>query len=283
MILGAHGQLGQCLQKEAASHTSNVSYIFFGRKDCDIQNEEQVYNVLSLHVPNIIINCTAYTAVDKAESEEHIAHALNASAVATLAKAAQSIDALLIHVSTDFVFNGLSNIPLLESDNCEPIGIYGSTKLEGEKMVQMHCTKYFIVRTSWLYSDLNANFFVNISKYAKERTELNVVYDQIGTPTLAYDLANVLLTIANSTSTAYGIYHYSHEGVCSWYDFATELVHLQHIKCHIKPIRSAQYPTPAKRPAYSVLDKQKIKDTFQIVIPHWRIRLEEFVKSISMN
>ncbi len=277
VVIGANGQLGKSIQFYLDAKPSESDFYFFSRADLDITNEAQMRSQLETIAPDYIINCSAYTAVDKAESEIAQADLINHRAIQNLASIANELQATLIHISTDFVFDGSKNTPLLEDDICNPIGVYGQTKYAGEQAIASNTSNYFIIRTSWLYSDIGANFFTNITKYATDRDALNVVYDQVGTPTLTYDLVVVILQLIEQKSTAYGIYHFSNEGVCSWYDFAIELVSMQQITCTISPILSAQYPTPAKRPAYSVLNKNKIKTLLGISIPHWRESLSKLI------
>lgn len=275
VVIGANGQLGKSIQAFVSKNTSsNNEFIFCSRAEIDITKFAETEKSLEELQPNYILNCSAYTAVDKAESEVEQANLINHLAVEHLAKCATKIKATLIHISTDFVFDGSINSPLNETMHCQPLGAYGQTKYDGEVAIAKNCEQYFILRTSWLYSNIGANFFTNISKYAKERAALNIVYDQVGTPTYTMDLVDVIFKIIDTNCTAFGIYHFSNEGVCSWYDFAFELVNMQQIECNIQPILSVQYPTPAKRPAYSVLDKAKIKKVLGIEIPHWRTSLE---------
>ncbi|MEI6311136.1 MAG: dTDP-4-dehydrorhamnose reductase [Bacteroidota bacterium] len=277
VVIGANGQLGKSIQFYLDAKPNNADFYFFSRTDLDISNEAQMRSQLETIVPDYILNCSAYTAVDKAETESEQADLINHQAIINLAQITNELQATLIHISTDFVFDGSKNTPLVEEDICNPIGVYGLTKYAGEQAIASNTNKYFIIRTSWLYSNIGANFFTNITKYATDRDALNVVYDQVGTPTLTYDLVKAILQLIEQRPTDYGIYHFSNEGVCSWYDFATELVSMQHITCNILPILSAQYPTPAKRPAYSVLNKNKIKTLLGITIPHWRESLYKLI------
>ncbi len=187
----------------------------------------------------------------------------------------------LIHISTDFVFSGDNSLPYLENDKTNPLGVYGKTKLDGESKLVQNLDEFFIIRTSWLYSEFGNNFLKSMLKYGKEREELSVVFDQVGTPTYAIDLAEIIMKIIESKSEEYGIYHYSNEGVASWYDFAFNIFRLTGINCKLKPIRSQDYPSPAKRPAFSVLDKSKIKNTFQLEIPHWQESLSKAIQNIN--
>ena len=281
LVIGANGQLGKSIQLFVSKNKSSNQFIFCSRAALDISNFIDTEKKLQEVQPNFIINCSAYTAVDKAESEVEQANLINHLAIENLAKCATKMNATFIHISTDFVFDGSINTPLNETVKCQPLGIYGQTKYDGEIAIAKNCKNYFIIRTSWLYSNIGANFFTNISKYAKDRDTLNIVYDQVGTPTYTMDLVDVIIKIIDTNCIEFGTYHFSNEGVCSWYDFAYELVQLQKIECNIRPILSAQYPTPAKRPAYSVLDKTKIKTILGITIPYWKDSLLKVIASIN--
>jgi dTDP-4-dehydrorhamnose reductase len=243
----------------------------------DITNIESCTNAFLKYQPQFCINTAAYTAVDKAESETEKAHLINGLGSENLAKVCKENDTILLHISTDFIFDGTSKKPYLESDFPNPQSVYGQTKLEGEIAIQNTWEKHFIIRTSWVYSQFGANFMKTMLRLASERDSLSVVSDQIGTPTNAVDLAEVLLTIVKSPVThhpsSFGIYNFSNEGVCSWYDFAAAIFHQKEIKIDLKPIPTSAYPTPAKRPAYSVLDKTKIKNTFNIEVNEWKTSL----------
>lgn len=269
LIIGGSGQLGQELARYLLSFPNQFQVIIPTHAALDITSSLSI-PLIEAMAPNYIINCAAYTAVDKAESDIEQAFLLNAAAAQNLAKASLLLDIPIIHISTDFVFNGMSSIPYVETDFCAPINVYGASKLEGEKLIITTHPKHFIIRTSWLYSSFGNNFLKNMTRYAQEREALNVVFDQVGTPTYAKDLAQAIKSIIESDSSDFGIYHYSNEGVASWYDFAKVLVEMQQISCAIHPILTAAYPTPAKRPAFSVLNKQKIKSTFSIPIPYWQ-------------
>lgn len=283
LVLGANGQLGKSIKAYTTFYKIDAEIIYTSRTEIDITDFINFENTIKSIQPKYIINCTAYTAVDKAESEFEIANLVNNIAVEKLAQLSKLYNCTLIHISTDFVFDGTKNTPLHEEDVCNPIGVYGKTKYDGEQAIINNFKNYYIIRTSWLYSTIGANFFTNISKYAKDRASLNIVFDQVGTPTYTMDLVDVIFKIINSKTNYFGIYHYSNEGVCSWYDFAKELVSIQNIECDILPILSAQYPTPAKRPAYSVMNKNKIKSTFNIQIPHWRDSMISLYKQMSAS
>ena len=227
------------------------------------------------HRPAYCINCAAYTAVDKAEDELALARKVNRDGVENLARLCGEYGTTLIQISTDFVFAGTGNEPLVETDTAEPISVYGLTKLEGEQVIAAHTDKFFILRTSWLYSEYANNFVKTMLKLGREREELKIIWDQVGTPTYAIDLAGCILTIIETHSQQYGIYHYSNEGIASWYDFATAIFELSQTAVRTLPIRTAEYPTKATRPAFSVLDKSKVKKELGVAIPHWRTSLHE--------
>ncbi len=277
LVTGANGQLGQSI-KFIANKYPTIQFIYTDFDEMDITNIESCTNAFLKYKPQFCINTAAYTAVDKAESEPEKAHLINSIGPENLAKFCKEYDTILLHISTDFIFDGTSKTPYLESDLPNPQSVYGQTKLEGEIAIQNTWEKHFIIRTSWVYSQFGTNFMKTMLRLASERDSLSVVSDQIGTPTNAVDLAECLLTIISfdfrlSTFDCYGIYNYSNEGVCSWYDFAAAIFHQKEIKIDLKPIPTSAYPTPAKRPAYSVLDKKKIKDTFNIEISEWKASL----------
>ena len=274
VVTGALGQLGQEIMKLAAGSehefvftdiraTDNVSLL-------DITDADAVDAFVGKDV-DVIVNCAAYTDVNKAESDEESARQINAAAAGILASAAAKADALLIHVSTDYVFDGTSPVPYREDCLPAPTGAYGRTKLEGERLVQESGCRYMIFRTAWLYSLSGRNFFLTMVNKTAELPQMKVVFDQTGTPTYAGDLAYLIShIIENGLLDRTGIYHYTDEGVCSWYDFAKEINSLVGHTCNVMPCRTEDYPTPARRPHYSVLDKAKVRETFGIEIPHWR-------------
>ncbi|MDI9309251.1 MAG: dTDP-4-dehydrorhamnose reductase [Limnohabitans sp.] len=290
LVTGASGQLGQSIQFIAPQYPE-MQFIFASSSDLDITNQEKVNTFFTQNKVNFCINTAAYTAVDKAESDIQKAHLVNVIGSKNLALACQKFDISLIHISTDFVFDGTSSEPYSESDKTNPIGVYGQTKLEGENEVIQNCDKHFIIRTSWVYSQFGNNFMKTMLRLAQDKTELNVVADQIGTPTNAVDLAKAVLNIierswkleAGSLETSnshllppiYGIYNFSNEGVCSWYDFAKEIFRVNNVSIAVNPIPTEAYPTPAKRPKYSVLDKSKIKTIFGIEIQTWQEALSQ--------
>jgi dTDP-4-dehydrorhamnose reductase len=273
LVFGASGQLGQCLAHVAKER--NVPGLIFPPEDqANILNPEGLRTLFEQHQPTYAINCAAYTAVDKAEDEVEIARKVNRDGAENLARLCGEFGTVLIQISTDFVFAGTGNQPLVETDPAEPISIYGVTKLEGEQTIPPLTDAYFILRTSWLYSEYANNFVKTMLKLGRERDELRIIWDQVGTPCYAIDLAGCILTIIEAQSTAYGLYHYSNEGVTSWYDFATAIFELSHTEVKTVPIRTAEYPTKATRPAYSVMDKSKVKQALGVTIPHWRASLQ---------
>lgn len=275
LVTGANGQVGQAIQFVAKNYPY-INFHFCNSADLDITNPANCESVFNLIQPDFCINTAAYTAVDKAESEPEKAHLINVIGAKNIAATCANFSTKLIHISTDFVFDGTKNQPYTETDLPNPIGVYGQTKLEGEIAIQEVLPAHFIIRTSWVYSEFGANFMKTMVRLATERTSLSVVNDQIGTPTNAVDLANAIMDIIlNKTNNQkYGIYNFSNEGQCSWYDFAKKIIEINHITVQITPIPTTQFPTPAKRPNYSVLDKEKIKQAFGISINDWQITLQ---------
>jgi dTDP-4-dehydrorhamnose reductase len=269
VVFGASGQLGQCLK--TAAYAQGLASIFFPpESDANILDKDALKKLFDTYKPSWCINCAAYTAVDKAEDEVELARKINKTGVENLSDLCAEYNSVFIHTSTDFVFKGDKATPLDEEDVAEPINIYGLTKLEGEEAVTSKLKKYFVLRTSWLYSEYGNNFVKTMLRLCGERAELKVIADQVGTPTYAMDLAECILNIISSNSTAYGLYHYSNEGVASWYDFAKAIFDISGTKVKTLPIKTVEYPTRAARPAYSVMSKTKIKQTFNIEIPYWR-------------
>lgn len=269
IVFGASGQLGQCL-KRVAEERSITDIHFLSSSDGNILDKQSLKAAFEQYKPAFAINCAAYTAVDKAEDEPVEARNINKVGAENLAEACKANNAILIHISTDFVFKGDIPQPLLETAATGPTGIYGLTKLEGERAIANVLDQYYIIRTSWLYSEYGNNFAKTMLKLGAERDVLKIVADQVGTPTYCVDLAGVIFDIIAAGKAAYGIYHYSNEGVTSWYDFAKGIFDLSGTGVKVLPIRTAEYPTKATRPAYSVMDKTKIKHTFNIEIPYWR-------------
>ncbi len=274
LVTGASGQLGQSLQF-IASQYPEMQFVFATSQDLDITNSHSVDSFFENKKIDFCINTAAYTAVDKAESEQEKAYLVNVIGPKNLAIACQKTGSTLVHISTDFVFDGSNEKPYLETDVTNPIGVYGQTKLEGETEIASNCRKHYIIRTSWVYSQFGNNFMKTMLRLSQERTELNVVSDQIGTPTNAVDLAEAIIKIIKSKNKEYGIYNFSNEGICSWYDFAVEIFKQNNVTIKVNPIPTSAYPTPAKRPKYSVLDKSKIKSTFGITIIKWQEALQQ--------
>ena len=282
LVTGANGQIGnemQVLARENLQHT----YFFTDVQELDICDEQAVYAYVSEHKIDIIVNCAAYTAVDKAEDNVELCDKLNNIAPGYLARAAQANGAAMIQVSTDYVFDGTAHIPYTEEEPTCPASVYGSTKLAGEQNVMDHCEKAMVIRTAWLYSIYGNNFVKTMIRLGQERDSLGVIFDQIGTPTYANDLAQAIFAAINK-GVVRGIYHFSDEGVCSWYDFTIAIHRLAGIaSCKVKPLHTADYPAKAPRPHYSVLDKTKIKDTFGIEIPHWEESLKRCINQLRME
>lgn len=281
LITGSDGQLGNELQLVSKSYYG-YDFIFTDLKTLDITNAKQTSQFISKSKPDWIINCAAYNQVDKAESEAELAMAANATSVKNITAEIKGSDCRFIHFSSDYVFDGKSNIPYSEYDEPNPMSNYGKSKLAGEKYALLHQGS-MIIRTSWLYSIFGNNFVKTILKNASEKKSLNVVFDQTGTPTYAADLAECIMfivsgVIRNKIALNSGIYNYSNEGVCSWYDFATEIINEAGLACEILPVMSNEYPQIAKRPTYSVLNKSKIKENYGVIIPHWRTSLQKCIK-----
>jgi len=279
LVTGANGQLGQAIQSVVGNYPS-IDFVFCSSSELNITDKNNCETIFEKYKPLFCINAAAYTAVDKAESEPEKAYAINVTGAQNLAEVCKAYNTTLLHVSTDFVFEGLSNQPYSEEDVPNPTGVYGETKLQGEQAILNTWEKHFIIRTSWVYSQFANNFMKTMIRLASERDSLSVVSDQIGTPTNAVDLAESLLTIItfdirHSTFDHYGIYNYSNEGQCSWHDFAKEIFKVNNISINLQPIPTTAYPTPAKRPAYSVLDKSKIKTVFGITISNWQEHLKK--------
>ena len=273
LVTGANGQLGKEIQTLSASYPQ-FQFIFLSREDLPIQQTEKIQAVFEKTQPAYCINCAAYTAVDKAETDQETAMQINGNGPGLLAAMCYSSGAKFIHISTDYVFDGTATVPYKEDDKNNPVNYYGATKLAGEQQCLQNNEESIIIRTSWVYSEFGNNFVKTMMRLMKERESLNVVNDQIGSPTYAADLAALLLTIIaeNEKSKKWeaGIYHYSNEGVISWYDFAVTIKNLIKSNCAVHPVPTTMYPTPAKRPAYSVMDKQKLKSVYAVAIPGWK-------------
>ena len=280
IVLGSSGQLGRCLQKVAAE--KNIGNIhFLSTEEANVANKQSLAHCFKLYQPAHIINCAAYTAVDKAEEDIEAARKINKTGVKNIAELCLEYNSILIHVSTDFVFKGDKASPLTESDKTEPIGIYGLTKLEGEQAIASLLTDFYILRTSWLYSEFGANFLKTMLKLGVERDVVKVIADQVGTPTYAVDLAGAIFDLIAAENSSYGIYHYSNQGVASWYDFAKSIFELSGTQVTTVPIKTSEYPTKATRPSYSVLDKSKIKTNFGLDIPYWRDSLKVCIEALN--
>ena len=281
LITGSNGQLGSEI-KELAANYKKFDFVFKDLPELDICSFEALQAFIIDYNINIIINCAAYTAVDKAEEDAVIAEKVNSNGVLNLVNALQTVNGKLIHISTDYVFDGDHFSPYKESDPVTPIGVYGETKREGELAVINSDIDSIVIRTSWLYSSYGNNFVKTMLRLGSEKENLGVIFDQIGTPTYARDLAKTCLDIlvyskeTNMNSNG-NLYHFSNEGVASWYDFAIAIMTLGKVNCHVKPIETKDYPTPAKRPHFSVLNKSKIKNDFEINIPYWRDSLAKCI------
>lgn len=280
LVTGSKGQLGSELEELSSAYKHN--FFFTDRDELDITIQENINRFVELNNINIIINCAAYTAVDKAESEVALALKINSKAVKSLAEVSKEKAIKLIHISTDYVFNGENFIPYVETDNTNPNSVYGESKLSGEKaLLEINPRNSIIIRTSWVYSSFGTNFVKTMLRLGKEKELLGVIYDQVGTPTYARDLAKVILNILPKIKNdTVEVYHYTNEGVLSWYDFAKEIMKMAKIDCKINPIETKEYPTPAKRPHYSLLNKVKIKEKFNIEIPYWKDSLSECLEKL---
>ena len=302
LVTGGKGQLGKALQSLSDCYPS-FHFVFCNSQELDITNKDNCKTIFEKYTPDFCINTAAYTAVDKAETEPEIAFEINANGAENIAESCKMHNTILLHISTDFVFDAYysksiayydkelrlplkSDLGLNEKDIPLPSGIYGLTKLQGEQSIQKTWKKHFIIRTSWLYSEFGTNFMKTMLRLATERDTLSVVNDQIGTPTYAVDLAEALITIVlfctsrNDLDNFYGIYHFSNEGQCSWYDFAKEIFREKEIKINLLSIPTKAYPTQAKRPKYSVLDKTKIKEVFNLNIQNWEASLHNCLEKV---
>ncbi len=283
LVTGANGQLGSEMRRLGMA--SPNEYIFTDVAELDITDGAAVKSFAAENNIDVIVNCAAYTAVDKAEDDEAMAELINATAVRNLAEAAKEVDATLFHVSTDYVFGAEGNTPRTEDMPTNPLGVYGRTKLHGEQAIAEVGAKAIIIRTAWLYSEYGNNFLKTMLRLTKERETLSVVFDQVGTPTYAGDLAMTIFSIIEGDyyKGNEGIYHFSNEGVCSWYDFAREIATAMGHSCNINPCHSSEFSSKVTRPPYSVLDKTKIKRTFGVDIPHWRESMIYCLKRIVMQ
>ena len=285
LVTGAYGQLGNEVRILSANYPE-YNFLFTDVDSLDITDKNELIDFVTGNDIRYIINCAAYTAVDKAEDDAELCEKINATAVKNLGLAAAEAGAGIIHVSTDYVFDGTSCRPYTEDMPTKPCSVYGKTKLKGEKNLLKACPNAIIIRTAWLYSPFGNNFVKTMIKLGSERESLNVIFDQVGTPTYALDLADAILKAMDQTiDTDHekgGVYHFSNEGVCSWYDFTIKIHEIAGIKtCKVNPIETKDYPTKAARPHYSVLNKSKIKQTFNIIIPHWEASLKDCIKELS--
>lgn len=279
LVTGANGQLGKEL-KQLSSSFPQFEFQFLSREDLPIHHFELVRNFFNAYHPAYLINCAAYTAVDRAESEKELAFQVNGEAVGVLAAVCKEKNCRFIHISTDYVFDGTATTPYKEDHLVNPQSVYGASKLEGEQQAFQFNPESIVIRTAWVYSEFGKNFVKTMLKLMSEREELSVVSDQVGSPTYAADLAAAILHIISSGKWQAGIYNYSNEGVISWYDFAVAIKELAGSNCKVNAIPTSAYPTPAKRPAYSVLDKSKIMATFDLPIPGWKKSLVTCLKRI---
>lgn len=282
LVTGANGQLGNSIRLLANQHPQ-YNFLFTDVDTLDITDPAAVKAMVKDNQVNYILNCAAYTAVDKAEDNEDLCHRLNCYAVHVLGEAAREANAKIIHVSTDYVFSGTNCRPYKETDDTRPVSAYGRTKLAGEEALMKICPDAVIIRTAWLYSEFGNNFVKTVLRLGKERDQLGFVFDQAGTPTYAGDLAEAILTVVTADEKGNfvpGIYHYSNEGICSWYDFTVKILQIAGIECNVRPIETKDYPTRAVRPPYSVLNKGKIKETYGITIPHWEESLRICLKKL---
>lgn len=275
LVTGANGQLGRSMRDIAPN------YIYTDVEELDITNIEAVRTLCASEDVEIVVNCAAYTAVDKAEDDEEMADLINNRAVENLAVVCKELGATLIHISTDYVFQGEKNTPCREDEPTNPLGVYGKTKLAGEQSIERVGCKALVFRTAWLYSAYGANFVKTIKGLSAQRDTLKVVFDQVGTPTYAADLAAVIHKAIEEEMLVEGTYHYSNEGVCSWYDFARQIVALSGNECDVQPCYSDEFPSKVKRPHFSVLDKSKLKSTFGVSVPYWVDSLKECICQLS--
>ncbi|MGV0829587.1 dTDP-4-dehydrorhamnose reductase [Empedobacter brevis] len=277
LVTGANGQLGQSILEQSKNY-KEIECFFVTRNELDLTNEDLVKHYFEDKSFDFVVNCAAYTAVDKAEDDQENAYLVNAKAVEYLAKIAKEKNSQFIHISTDYVFDGTEPMPRTESDQTNPIGVYGETKLKGENLALENNPNTIIIRTAWVYSRFGNNFVKTMLRLFKEKESISVVADQIGSPTNALDLAKAILDITSVDKPSYGIFNYSNEGECSWFQFAQKIKELSGATTEIHSVPTSAYPTKAKRPAYSLLDKSKIKEVFQVKVPNWEDSLKEELK-----
>jgi len=282
LVTGSNGQLGNDLRLVVEEKDKINNYFFTDVEELDITNKNDVSNFFVANNIDIVVNCTAYTNVDKAEDDKENADLINHIGPKNLAEVCRDRNGFLIHISTDYVFDGTKNTPYTETDETKPLGVYGETKLRGENTIINSGCEFVIIRTSWLYSSFGNNFLKTMQKLTAEKESLNVVFDQVGTPTYAGDLANVInkIIMKNDKDIKNQVYHFSNEGVCSWYDFAVAINEVFGHNCNVLPCHSYEFPSKVIRPSFSVLDKTRIKDTLGIEIPHWRDTMEVCIKNI---
>jgi len=278
LITGSHGQLGNEMQQASAGFPA-FRFLYTDVEDLDICDKKALDAFVKTNQVNIIVNCAAYTAVDKAEDDEALCYKINTDAVRNIGEIANENGIKVVHISTDYVFDGTNHIPYTEDQPVCPSSVYGKSKLAGEQALLESCKQTVIIRTAWLYSSFGNNFVKTMMKLGAERDSLNVIFDQIGTPTYAADLAKTILQVLSHNDFVPGIYHFSDEGVCSWYDFTKSIHRIAGIQCDVHPIETKDYPVRTPRPHYSVLNKAKIKSTYDLVIPHWE---ESLVKCIEI-
>lgn len=279
LVTGKNGQLGSELQ-ELADNYPNYNIVFVDREEMDLSNPDQIFEVLDTEKPEIIVSAGAYTAVDKAESDQELCDAVNHIAVKTIGAWAADNNANVIHISTDYVFDGTSETPLKETDEPDPINVYGLTKLHGEQALRASIANHVIIRTAWVYSTYGANFVKTMIRLMSEREEIGVVADQVGTPTYARDLAKAIMQIIEAPEFVQGVFHYSNEGKISWHEFAVAVKEIKGFKTKVNAISSDAFPTPAKRPNFSLLDKTKIKEVYNVSVPDWRTSLQEMLAKL---
>jgi dTDP-4-dehydrorhamnose reductase len=282
LITGSHGQLGNEMQ-QAAFRFPTFNFIYTDVEELDICDKAALDSFVKANSVNIIVNCAAYTAVDKAEDDIELCYKINAEAVRNIGEVAQHNNLKVVHISTDYVFDGTNYIPYTENQPVCPETVYGKSKLAGEQALMESCKQAVILRTSWLYSSFGNNFVKTMMKLGTERDSLNVIFDQIGTPTYAADLAYAILKLLSYKIFVSGIYHFSNEGVCSWYDFTKAIHRIAGITCDVRPIETKDYPARTPRPHYSVLNKAKIKATYGITIPHWEESLKRCIIKLTYN
>jgi dTDP-4-dehydrorhamnose reductase len=277
LITGSDGQLGSCF-KSLSKTVSEIEFYFYNSSELDITNEEAINRLFSKIDFDYCINCAAYTQVDQAEKESELAHLINTKGPELLAKTCSFKGVTLIHISTDFVFDGTKKFPYTEVDHINPLGVYGASKLKGEQAISEYLKEYFIIRTSWLYSQFGKNFVKTILSLSQERSRISVVDDQLGSPTFAMDLAEAIVWVIKSKSENYGLFHFSNSGVISWYDFASKIFEFKAIDIDLKPVKSMDFNTLAVRPSYSVLDSSKFESEFCFPMRKWEQSLKKALK-----